>query len=132
MVLHPSKHFLVGKALKKLFGVALLLWRECIFVVSKSGPSTVDICRNQVYAFHPVRRVITGVEQPDSLACVAACGWTWTEDTQNSDISSLLTTLQTCLIWSSSLLPALILKTCWYCFCAQKLNIAALLEVHRY
>lgn len=50
MFMHPSNRFLVGKALKKLFSVALLLWRTCVFIVSKSGPFPVRICPNQVYA----------------------------------------------------------------------------------
>lgn len=35
MFMHSSKRFFVGEPVKKLFSVALLLWRECVYVVSK-------------------------------------------------------------------------------------------------
>ncbi len=50
LFMHPNNPFIVCKALKKLFSVALLLWRACMFIVSKSGPFTVRICLNQVHA----------------------------------------------------------------------------------
>ncbi len=136
MFMHSSKRFFVGEPVKKLFSVALLLWRECVYVVSKIWSinrwhlSQSSICLDKALG-DEVRRVITGVERPDSLACVAAWGWTWTEI--HSTAKPALCWQRWNLVWSG---PAFCFLLCrsdiLVLFLHTKIYIAALPEVNWY
>ncbi len=75
MLMRSSNRLLVGKVLKKLFSVALLLGgHACLLCpdlfIHRTHLSQLSVCLDKALR-DEARCVITGVEQPDSLACVA-------------------------------------------------------------